>query len=57
MVIARFQPSTDKRNGTTGRLDNWSSVFASGAALMDPKAYFAQWQQAAAAEATVAEEK
>ena len=30
---------------------------ASGAALMDPKAYFAQWQQAAAAEATVAEEK
>jgi len=29
----------------------------SGAALMDPKAYFAQWQQAAAAEAVVAEEK
>jgi len=24
---------------------------------MDPKAYFAQWQQAAAAEAVVAEEK
>lgn len=28
-----------------------------GAALMDPKAYFAQWQQAATAQAVVAEEK
>jgi hypothetical protein len=34
-----------------------SDLIAIGAALMDPKAYFAQWQQAANAQAVVAEEK